>query len=152
MYCGATGTIVLGNNSIGATGIQNAVVLGNNLTSTKENAVHVNNLVVFGQAASLTNAIGSTGTTVAVNWDNANTQSLTLTASAAITMSNPLDGGVYTLMITQGTGGSKTVTWSNVKWPGGTPPTLSTAVGALDVITFIYGPTAYVGNANLNFS
>jgi hypothetical protein len=32
---------------------------------------------------------------------------------------------------------SRTVAWSGVKWPGGTAPTLSTTVGALDWITLI---------------
>lgn len=111
------------------------------------------NLEITGQAATLAHSIGSTGGTVAINWNNSNIQRATLTSSvSALTLSNPIDGGVYTLQITQGGSGSNTVVWSNIKWPGGTPPTLSTAVGALDVVTFIYGPTAYVGNSNLNFS
>jgi len=48
IFPGATGTTVIGNSSIGATGIQNAVVLGNNISSIKENAVHTANQVNFG--------------------------------------------------------------------------------------------------------
>ena len=137
------------NNTVSNTG---ASVIGFGLSSEKDNTVHVNSLIAYGQAASKANAIGSTGTAISVNWDNSNVQTLTITASGTLTMSNPIDGGVYTLQITQGGSGSNTITWSNVKWPGGTPPTLSTAAGATDILTFIYGPTAYFGNANLNFS
>jgi hypothetical protein len=156
IFTGATGTTVIGANSVGATGIQNAVVLGNNLTSVKADTTHVNSLVAFGQAASLTNSIGSTGGSVTLNWDNSNIQTLTLTDSiTTLTKSNPIDGAVYTLFLTQGGTGGKTVSWgSDVEWPGGTPPTLSTAAGAVDAVSLVYiaGVTGYYGNANLNFS
>ena len=150
-------SLVSGSQAMGFGRFVNAthagsVVLGNSLSSMKDSTVHVPNLIAYGQAASLANAIGSTGTAISVDWDNSNVQTLTITASGTLTMSNPIDGGVYTLQITQGGSGSNAITWSNVKWPGGTPPTLSTAVAATDILTFIYGPTAYFGNANLNFS
>ena len=129
-----------------------AVVLGANLSSVIANATHVENLVVFGQAASTAYAIGVTAAVFNVDWNNSNVQTVTLNGSGNITMSNPIDGGVYTLQITQGAGGGHTLIWSNVKWPGGTPPSLSITGGAVDILTFIYGPTAYYGNANLNFS
>jgi hypothetical protein len=133
-----------------------AAVIGPNLTSIRTNTTHVNSLVAFGQAASLTNAIGSTGGSVTLNWDNSNIQTITLTSSiTTLTKSNPIDGAVYTLFLTQGGTGGKTVSWgSDVEWPGGTPPTLSTAAGAIDAVSLVYiaGVTGYFGNANLNFS
>ena len=48
VFPGATGTIVIGAGSIGATGFDNAVVLGPNLTSIKANALHVANEVNYG--------------------------------------------------------------------------------------------------------
>ena len=94
------------------------------------------------------------GGTVTLNWNNSNIQRLTLTSSiTTLTKSNPVDGGVYTLQLTQGGTGGYTVAWgSDVKWPAGTAPTLSTATGGVDFVSFIYGPTSYYANANLNFS
>jgi hypothetical protein len=133
-----------------------SVALGSAITTVRTNTTHVNSLVAFGQAASLTNAVGSTGGSVTLNWDNSNIQTLTLTSNiTTLTKSNPIDGAVYTLFLTQGGTGGKTVSWgTDVEWPGGTPPTLSTAIGATDAVSLVYiaGITGYYGNANLNFS
>ena len=133
-----------------------AVVLGPNLTSVRADTTHVNSLVAFGQAASITNAVGSTGGSVTLNWNNSNIQTLTLTSNiTTLTKSNPIDGAVYTLFLTQGASGGYTVAWgADVEWAGGTGPTLSTAAGAVDAVSLVYiaGVTGYYGNANLNFS
>ena len=133
-----------------------AVVIGPNINSTRTDTTHVNSLVAFGQAASLTNAVGSTGGSVTLNWNNSNIQTLTLTSNiTTLTKSNPIDGAVYTLFLTQGGTGGKTVSWgADVEWPSGTAPTLSTAAGAVDAVSLVYiaGVTGYYGNANLNFS
>jgi hypothetical protein len=48
-------------------------------------------------------------------------------------------GMIYTWMITQGAGGNHTLAYGNMfTFPGGTPPTLSTAAGAVDVLTAVY--------------
>lgn len=60
--------------------------------------------------------------------------------------------GVYIFKITQGAGGSRTITWpSNVRWSGGTPPTLTTTAGAWDYITFLFDGTYFSGTSTLNF-
>jgi hypothetical protein len=133
-----------------------ATVIGTGLSSERTNTTHVNSLIAYGQAASKTNAIGSTGGTVTINWDNSNIQTLTLDSDiSTLTKSNPIDGAVYTLFLTQGGTGGKTVAWgADVEWPGGTPPTLSPTAGAVDAVSLVYiaGITGYYGNANLNFS
>jgi hypothetical protein len=156
------GSTICGANYSSAIGYGNtnchacSSILGVGITTVKANAAHVNNLVAFGQAASLTNAIGSTGGSVTLNWDNSNIQTLTLTDNiTTLTKSNPIDGAVYTLFITQGGTGGKTISWgTDIEWPGGTPPTLSPVAGAIDAVSLVYiaGITGYFGNANLNFS
>lgn len=58
------------------------------------------------------------------------------------TLANPTnmaDGRTYVWRIKQDGTGSRTLSYgSKFKWPAGTPPTLSTAAGAVDVITAIY--------------
>lgn len=163
------GTYALNSVIIGGTGniipaatgpagaYKNVVILGGtSITANANDTVYTPNLRVTGQAASLTNAIGSTGGSVTLNWDNSNIQTLTLTDNiTTLTKSNPIDGAVYTLFLTQGGTGGKTVSWgTDVEWPGGTPPTLSTAAGSVDAVSLVYiaGITGYYGNSNLNFS
>ena len=150
----ATSAVSIGYNSCSIH--QDSVVLGTNVCSEKTNTTHVQSLIAYGQAASKTNAIGSTGGSVVLDWDNSNIQTLTLDSNiTTLTKSNPIDGAVYTLFLTQGGTGGKLVSWgSDVDWPGGTPPTLSTTAGAVDAVSLIYiaGVTGYYGNANLNFS
>jgi hypothetical protein len=109
-------------------------------------------LAVLGQGSSLVNALGSTGTATAINWDNANNQSLTLTASTTVTFSNPLSGASYTLSITQGGSGSYTITWPTIKWAFNNPPVLTTTVGAIDVVNLYYDGANYLGTFALNFT
>lgn len=52
---------------------------------------------------------------------------------------NPISGQVINIILKQGGAGSYTVTWpANFKFPGGSAPTLSTAVGAKDILTCQY--------------
>lgn len=96
---------------------------------------------------------GNSGSSKTINWDNATGQKSTLTANCTYTFSNLLSGQAYVLRLVQGGAGSFTVTWpAAVKWAGGTPPTLSTAVGAIDVVTIYYDGTNAYASAGLSFS
>ena len=49
-----------------------------------------------------------------------------------------IDGATVLIEVTQGAGGSHTLAYAaGIKWPAGTAPTLSTAAGAIDIITLI---------------
>ena len=56
-----------------------------------------------------------------------------------MTGSNPTAGASYIFFLRQDGGGSRVVTFSGFVWAGGTPPTLSTDPGAVDVVTGIGG-------------
>jgi hypothetical protein len=102
-------------------------------------------------------SVTATGATTTVNIANANTTTLTLNASTALTLSGATASTSCTvsLYVVQGTGGGRTITWpASVKWPGGTAPTLSTAVGARDLIvleTVDGGTTWFASLAGLDF-
>ena len=148
--CGSTGGVILGNGNTNC--FANAVVIGNSLTSVKNDTTHVQSLVAFGQGASLTNDIGSVTGTANVNWDDSNNQSITLIGSTTLTFSNPLSGANYQIEITQGGVGSYTITWPTIKWMNATPPTLSTVVGRVDIVSLYYDGTNYYGTFALNFA
>lgn len=94
---------------------------------------------------------GNSGTTKAVNLDNGNLQSITITGAVAITQTTPTHPGKYTLVVTQdGTG--HVYSLSGIKFPGGAAPTYSTAANKIDVISIIYDGTNYYGMGGIAFS
>jgi len=81
---------------------------------------------------------GDTGATVTLDETDGNVQSWTLDASCTFTMpsgSGLKPGTSMTLILTQD-GSSRTGTFTNVKWAGGTAVTLSTGDDDVDILTF----------------
>ena len=113
------------------------------------------NVKITGQG--YTELYDTANTTLTVDWNNGNIQELTsLTGSHTFTASNPKAGATYILTLAQT--GAVTPTWTGVKWPADTPPTLS-GNGKTDVITLICydeaansGAGAYYGSFTLNFT
>ena len=94
---------------------------------------------------------GNSGTAYTANWNNGQRHSVTMTGNCTFTFSNPVNGGVYFLILTQDATGSRTATWpAAVSWPGGTAPTLSGA-NKVDIISFYYNGTTYFGQSSLNY-
>ena len=97
---------------------------------------------------------GNSGTADTIDWTAGNKQRSTLTGNCTFTFSpEPTGPCSLTLKLVQDGTGSRTVTWpADVKWPGGTAPTLTTTASAVDIVTFYYDGTAFYGQAGLNFS
>jgi hypothetical protein len=92
-------------------------------------------LKVSGQMGSVLNDAGNSSTAITVNWHNGNTQLVTLTGAATITLTNPQDGFEYVLALKQDGTGSRVPTLpASVKFSGGVTPTWSTAAGKVDVV------------------
>ena len=90
---------------------------------------------------------GDTGATPAIDEANGNTQSHTLNA-ATVTFALPADSGLQagtalTLILSQDGSGSRAGVFqvsgatTNVKWAGGTAPTLTTTASRADIICFV---------------
>ena len=94
----------------------------------------------------------TSGTSIA--WDLSANQVARLVLSTNGTMadaSNKVDGSVYILLVTQGTG-SNTLAWNaTYKWPGGTTPTLTTGSAKSDIFTFISNGTSLFGVASQDY-
>jgi hypothetical protein len=91
------------------------------------------------------------GATVTWNGNNGGNARLTLNGTGrTLVITNPVDGYTYTIRVTQGSGGLKTITtWpAGVKWSNGVGPDLSDAAGAIDIIQLTYDATSalYIGN------
>jgi X-X-X-Leu-X-X-Gly heptad repeat protein len=150
-----------GNNSVGSgvtsfihstnslvSGDRSVVLGGQNITGTTDDTVYVPNLEIRGQAYTPIYDNLTGGTTFIPDWDNSNTQILTLSGNTNVSGgTSTMEGGsAYTMLVKQSNSGSHTITWdSTYKWEAGSPPTLSVADGSVDIITFICDGTYLYG-------
>ena len=96
---------------------------------------------------------GNSSTADTIDWGAGNKQRSTLTDNCTFTFTAPAGVTNVILKLIQDGTGSRTVTWpASVKWPGGTAPTLSTAAGAIDIVSFYFDGTNYFGQAGLAFA
>lgn len=95
--------------------------------------------------------VAATGATETLDLESGNVFDITLDASCTLTFSNPPASGragSFTLIVRQNGTGGWTLTYpASVKWAGGTPPTLSTAASAIDILSFVTvnGGTTWFG-------
>lgn len=76
------------------------------------------------------------GATVTWDVEDGYNARVTIAGNRTLVLSNVKEGGTYTLAITQGSGGSRLMTWpSSFSWADGLEPELSTAAGKVDVVT-----------------
>jgi len=96
---------------------------------------------------------GNSGTALTLNWNDGNEQATTLNNNCTFTLSNPVDGGRYVVIMKQDGTGSRvptfpgTVSWSN----NNTTPTWSTTASRVDIVTMVYraGDTKYYADASI---
>jgi hypothetical protein len=78
-------------------------------------------------------------------------QSVTITGAVTITFSTPTHPGKFMLFVTQDATGH-VYSFTGVKWSGGTPPTLSTAANKIDVLSFAWNGSYFVGTGSAAWS
>jgi hypothetical protein len=88
-------------------------------------------------------ANSSTAITIALT--NGTVQIITLTDNATITMPTATSGKSFIMFLKQDATGSRTVTWSTVKWPGGTNPTITATASRQDIYSFFADGTNWYG-------
>lgn len=99
------------------------------------------------------------GATITFNLNAANFFEVTLGGNRTLAISNATVGQNFTIALKQDGTASRTVTWfSNIYWPGGTEPTLTTTAGKVDEFGFrcigldSYGDPVFRGHVlGLNF-
>ena len=90
-----------------------------------------------------------------INLSNGNVQVLNLNSALGnITVTFiGLDAGMsWILKVMQDTGTAINATFPGVKWAGGSVPTVSTGLGAIDIFSFIFDGVTIYGSAVQNFS
>jgi hypothetical protein len=122
--------------TIGATGL---------VTTVRSHAITQNltvsgNTTLNGTTTDKSNALNQTLTDGAtINWDTSLGRVATVTLGGARAMAAATNQkvGTYILRVVQDGTGGRTLTWNgNYKWTAQTAPVLSTAIGAVDIITF----------------
>lgn len=154
-----TGTIATLNSTTGTIGNLSTTLTGDLTISAGVATASTATVAKLASAQEYTAAHNFNATTLtsgnSIAWDLSANQVARLVLSTNGTMadaSNKVDGAVYILLVTQGTG-SNTLAWNaTYKWPGGTTPTLTTGSAKSDIFTFISNGTSLFGVASQNYS
>jgi hypothetical protein len=91
-------------------------------------------------------AIGNSSTAVTIALTNGTVQTVTLTGNCTFTMPTATGGKSFILILSTGAG-SFTGTFTSVKWPSNTAPTITTTASRWDILTFVSDGTNWYGNS-----
>lgn len=91
-------------------------------------------------------AIGNSSTAVTIALTNGTVQTVTMTGNCTFTMPTATAGKSFILIVSTGAGGF-TGTFTSVKWPSNTAPTLTTTASRWDILTFVADGTNWYGNS-----
>ena len=128
--------------TLGSLAVSGTITGGNVVSGTRVSAANYAESVF---------AIGSTSGTITPNINNGAIQTMTLTGSITLnSITNIATGQGVTFVITQGGTGSYTLT-SGWLFAGGSK-TLSTAVGAVDIISVFYSGTVYYASLTKGYA
>ncbi len=95
-------------------------------------------------------SLGNTGSSLTLSLSSASVQRATLSANCTFTMPTATAGASLILILTQG-GTGNTATFTSVKWPGGSAPTVTATNGKVDVLRFVSDGTSWYGFAHQNY-
>jgi hypothetical protein len=95
----------------------------------------------------------NSSTAITLDLANGTVQIITLTGNATVTMPTATAGKSFILLLKQDGTGSRTVTWSTVKWAGGTAPTITGTASRQDIFSFFAdGANWYGTTIGLNYT
>lgn len=98
-------------------------------------------------------SIGNSGTTQTLALTNGTVQTVTMTGNCTFTMPTATAGKSFILIAVQDGTGSRTATFTSVKWAGGTAPTLTTtATTGRDIFAFVSDGTNWYGTVAQAFA
>jgi len=129
-----------------------SVTLGNTVVSLGSTATSLGNLTTAN--VTVTNyietlqAVGTVGasSTLALTTGTVLTATLTASTPCTFTMPTAVAGKSFILILTQAASGMTTATFTGVKYPGGTAPTITATASAVDILSFVSNGTNWYGN------
>lgn len=87
----------------------------------------------------------NSSTAITLDLANGTVQIITLTGNATITMPTATAGKSFIILLKQDATGSRSVTWTTVKYPSGTAPTITATASKLDIFSFFADGTNWYG-------
>ena len=98
--------------------------------------------------------LGAVGSTSTLALTNGTVITATLTASTPCTFTMPTAtaGKSFVLILTQAASGMTTATFTSVKFPAGTAPTITATASAVEIISFVANGTSWFGTAAQAFA
>jgi hypothetical protein len=99
-------------------------------------------------------AVGTVGASSTLALTNGTVLTATLTASTPCTFTMPTAtaGKSFILILTQAATGMTTATFTGVKWPAGTAPTITATASAVDILSFVANGSVWYGTASQAFA
>jgi hypothetical protein len=156
---GTSGNVLTSTGSVWASQAPGAVTgnvtIGNTTIALGGTATTVGNLTLTNTTVTdytETRFTANSSTAITLSLVNGTMQDITLTGTATITMPTATAGKSFILLLRSGAG-SYTVTWTTVKWPGGTAPTVTATASRLDIYSFFSDGTNWYGvTVNQNYT
>jgi hypothetical protein len=98
-------------------------------------------------------AIGNSSTSQTLSLTNGTVQTVTMTGNCTFTMPTATAGKSFILIAVQDATGSRTATFTSVKWANGTAPTMTTtATTGRDIFAFVSDGTNWYGTVAQAFA
>lgn len=146
-----TGTLAIANGGTGATTLAGASITTYTGTETLTNKT-LTNPTVNNYTEGVV-AIGNSSTSQTLSLTNGTVQTVTMTGNCTFTMPTATAGKSFILIAVQDGTGSRTATFTSVKWVGGTAPTLTTtATTGRDIFAFVSDGTNWYGTVAQAFA
>ena len=129
-----------------------SVTLGNTTVALGSTATSLGNLttanVTVTNYVETLQAVGTVGASSTLSLATGTVLTATLTASTPCTFTMPtaVAGKSFILILTQAATGMTTATFTGVKYPGGTAPTITATASAVDILSFVSNGTNWYGN------
>jgi hypothetical protein len=146
----STNLYVAGNTILGNANVVTDRTIVNGVLVSNGQLTVTGNTSLAGTTTDNSNALSQTLTDgVTITWNTAlgRVATVTLGGNRTISAATNQKVGTYILRVVQDATGSRTLTWNgNYKWTAQTAPVLSTAVGAVDIITLFSDGTKMYGS------
>ena len=145
--------ITIGNTAVQlgntVTTLNNMTFANVSITSGTANAVTIGNGTFTNYTESQVN-IGNSSTTQTIALSNGTIQTVTLTANCTFTMPSVAEGKSFLVLIKSGAG-NFTGTFTGVKFPANTAPTITNTASRMDIIAFSSDGANWYGTASQNY-